>query len=1184
METILQENVKEQWIRDMQIYAIATNRQQTVPDIKDSFKTVARRIITDMFIDKHLKFNGNRIKSAGPVGSTMEKYHPHGDCIHGSTLLYSLSGEFISIENIYNLGIKYLDILAVDPNTNKITPAKAHSFRIGQYTKKEYHIVLSNGAEVICTSNHPFLTGKGEWIKAENLVPFTRLYTKPLRLNDRPLIDNQLIQNMVYEKYYGILPNGYDKHHKDFNFYNNIPENIIGLSHQEHELIHGKSDSALLGLAKGRESLKGKYKEKNAQKNSILCQQYNKDQGLRRFKHAINILKERNLDITIENYELLRTNKEIYNLPYIDKLLLKYNINSFEDLININLPSLGELYTQNKIIELVDWEYKNDNVPSANMMYRFNIYNILNIMLDIGIPLTPENYFNCRQESTRDIDYDILKGIIALYSVEYPYIVNIYTIDVDNEPMYDFTVDGYENMMIPIYNNTGTGLENMLGCYSPMICIHNSSIYDVICKMAAWWDCKIPLIDGHGNFGNMQGDRAAAMRYTEVKLSEFCCEAVIGDLAKSKDIVDWVPNFDESGMEPEFLPVKVPLLLINGTFGIGLGMRSEISRHNITEVIQAAIDVLKNPDAEVVLIPDQCMPCDIIDTNWKRISNTGFGTYRCRGRIDIETNSKGNPQLIIKSIPDTVTLFLSKGGTDKGVIADINDFIKKGKLPQIIDMKDDSKGNDLRYIIELRKGSNPNFVKEYLYKHTLLQKTFRVNFEVLDGIEPLRCSYKSYIEYFINFQIDLKYRTYYSLLQNAKTKWREKQLYVMVMESGEIRNIQDKIHQMKNVSTEAKNEFMEYLIKKFNVTDIEAQFIMNMDQMRTAIGYLDIYKKEIADYQILIDEYLNKITNEDIIKAEIIEELEYFKKKYGRPRICRIIKDKEDIPAGEFLIVITENNYIKKINVGDNINSFKGDAPKFVLKIDNRENLLLFNKAGKVFKLPISKVDMCDKNSQGFDLRIMIKNYTSDTTTIMNEASVIKLASKRTKQFLVVLTSQGWIKKMDLDDFINVPPSGILYTKLNENDFVKDITIVPNSVDIVVYSDKKALRFTMEDVNHYKRSSYGVISMNTKEPIDGLSVITKDSTYIVVISESGKINKFDATGLACKKRNQAGSAVIKLGKTDKIHTIYGVNDSNILKIITKTGPIEVNVSDIPIGSSISGGTKYASNILKVSVI
>lgn len=953
METIIQANVKDQWLRDMQIVAIANNRQQTVPDIRDGLKSVARRILTDMYIEKHLKYNTNRVKAAGPVGSTMEKYHPH--CLEKFTQLLASDGSEHTIGELYEKKVPELEIWAVDVETNDIVKVKAHSFRIGQYTDTEYHIVLTTGKEVVCTSNHPFLLSNREWCIAEDLMEGQKLYSK---------------------------------------------------------------------------------------------------------------------------------------------------------------------------------------------------YYIDNTFMDDSI-----------------------------------YIEDIYINEVDYKPMYDFTVDGYENMLIPISGEVGDTGFPQDGI--DMICIHNSdtSIYDVITKMAAWWDYKMPLVDGHGNFGNMQGDRAAAMRYTEVRLSEFCCEAVIGDLAKAKDVVDWVPNFDESTVEPEFLPVKVPLLLVNGTFGIGIGMRSEISRHNLGEVLDATIKLLKNPNADVVLIPDHCMPCDIIDTNWKKMSNTGFGTYRCRGRVDIETNSKGNPQLIIKSVPDTVTLFLSKGETDKGVIATIMDAVKAGKLPQIIDMKDDSKGNDMRYIIELRKGSNPQYMKNWLYKHTLLQKTFRTNFEVLDGIEPLRCSYKSYLEYFINFSLDSKYRTYFSLLQAAKTKWREKQLYIMVMESGEIKNIQDRIHKMKNVSAEAKNDFMEYLIKRFKVTDIEAQFIMNMDQMRTAIGYLEIYKKEMAELQVQIDEYLNKITNESILKEEIAEELKYFKKKYATPRICRVVSDsEEEIPPGEFVIVITEKNFIKKINVGDNINSVRGDAPKFVLMLDNRENLLLYDKNGKVFKLPVHKVDLCDKNSQGISLQVLLKNCTSDIVSIMNETTVTKLASSLTKQFLVVLTSQGNIKKMDLDDFLNVVPSGLIYTKLVDGDSVKDITILPDSVDIVVYSDKKALRFSMEQVPHYKRTAYGVNSMTTKDPIDGLSVITKDAQYIVTVTESGRINKFDAVALVSKKRNQAGSSVIKLSKTDKIHTIYGVKDDDTLRLITKNGPLEVNVKDLELGSSIGTGTKVTIDVIKVMLV
>lgn len=705
----------------------------------------------------------------------------------------------------------------------------------------------------------------------------------------------------------------------------------------------------------------------------------------------------------------------------------------------------------------------------------------------------------------------------------------------------------------------------------------DSSIYDVMVKLATWWDCKMPLIEGHGNFGNMQGDGAAAMRYTEVRLSEFCCEALIGDLMKSKDVVDWEPNFDESTMEPEFLPAKIPILLINGTFGIGVGMRSEISRHNITEVLDATIAVLKDPEADVVLIPDHCMPCDIVEANWKQICNTGFGNYKCRGRVDIETAPNGNPQLVIKSVPDTVTLFRSRGNKDEGVIASVNEMIKKGKLPQIVDMKDDSKGNNMRYIIELRKGSDPKFVRNFLYKHTALQKDCRENFEVLDGIESLRFSYKSYIEYFIQFAIDNKFRTYYSLLQQARTKWTEKRLYIIIMESGEIESLQKKIRGMKDVSPEARNEFMEWIIHKFNVTDIEAKFIMSMDMMKTAKGYLPIYKAEMADYEAKINLYMDKLTNEAAIKEEIIADMEYFKQKYGRPRVCRVIKDKEDeIPAGKFLIVITENNFIRKLSIADGINTVKGDSPKFCIEMDNRDNLLLFDKIGKIYKLPIHKIDIVGKAGAGYDLRILIKNCTSDIVSIMPESKVSDLAKKVSKQFLVVLTNEGCIKKMDLDDFLNVPPSGILYTKLNDGDYVNDITILPDKVDVVIYSDKKALRFGMEDIPHYKRTSLGVKSMVTKEPIDGLSVVYPKSTHIVVISKLGKINKFDISGLPVKKRNMAGVTVIKLSKSDSIHSIYGVTDDDIIQIGTKQGMIEVPVRDIANSSSIGTGQKVIS--------
>lgn len=715
----------------------------------------------------------------------------------------------------------------------------------------------------------------------------------------------------------------------------------------------------------------------------------------------------------------------------------------------------------------------------------------------------------------------------------------------------------------------------------------DTGTYDALVALANWYTTKAPLIDGSGNFGNMQGKGPAAMRYTECRLSEFADDCLLGDLYKSKDITDWVENFDNSDKEPEYLPAKVPLLLINGTFGLGIGMRSVIPTHNISEVIKATINLIKNPEAPVVLIPDHCMACEIIDTNWKAISNTGIGTYRVRGVVDIEYTKNGCPLLVIKSVPNNTTLFRVKSvSKDEGIIARVNEMAKDGTLP-ITDIQSDSNGNNLRYVIKLRKGSDPYYVRDYLYKHTKLEDTFSVNFEALNIIEGMRFSYKSYLEFFIEFNILLKIRSYAALHQKAKTEWRQYQLYIMVMESGEIDNIQNKIKKMKDVSAASKNEFKEWIIKKFKVTDIEASFIMNMDQMRTAIGYLPIYKKKCAELEQQFNEYFMKMNNDEIIKQEIIEDLIKFDKKYGGPRKCKVIKDTGDnIPRGEFKIVITENNFIKKIGVDDNINTYRGDTPKFVLKVENTENILLFDKMGKVFKLPIHKVALCDKNAQGYDLRLLIKNCTSELVSIMYEPSVIKLAKKVKKHFLVVVTRNNCIKKLDLEDFLAVLPSGILYTKLNPDDYVKDIAIIQDDLDIILYSDKKALSFNMSEVPHYKRTAFGVSAMNTSDPIDGISIIMPNSTDCIVVTESGRVNKFSIMGLKRSSRNKAGSSVIKLGKTDKISSIYGVNDDNILHIVGRNGNTDIPIKDIKSGSSASTGVKIITGdkVIKTKIL
>lgn len=700
---------------------------------------------------------------------------------------------------------------------------------------------------------------------------------------------------------------------------------------------------------------------------------------------------------------------------------------------------------------------------------------------------------------------------------------------------------------------------------------------DAIKLLSNWFDCKVPLIYSESNMGSMQGDGAAAPRYTEVMLSDFAKDCVIADLRKSEDVVDWVTTFNNRSKEPEYFPVAVPLLLINGVFGIGTGMKTEIPKHNLVEVLDATIRLIKDPKAPVVLIPDHCMACEIIDTNWKAICNKGKGKYTVRSIIDIETD-KGDPILVIKSLPDRV--YFDKGeaqSKNNGVKYTILEMVKSGKLPQITAIEEHSSGDNMRIVIRLKRGSDPNYIKEVLYKTTQLQSTYSVDFLVLNGIQSLRMSYKSYLEFFIEQRKTTLFRLYCNQLQKYRTKYHEMDAYVKALESGYIDEI---ILMIKNQKTIDDKYLIDYIVKKIKITDIQAKFIINSNLKQLSKAYLSKYKKDMMAYKEKNDYYMNKIIHEELIVQDIIEELEFFKKKYGKPRVCKVIK-KEDItniPKGSFKIVITEANYIKKLAPNEYVGAYRGDNPKLVLQVENTENILLFTSQGKVFNLPVHKIPLSDKSSVGSDIRILVKGLTSDIISVIYEPVLKNISKKVSKHYLTVVTTNNYIKKLDLEDFISVPPSGIIFTKVNSGDSVKEVAIVPEALDIVLYSNRRALRIPMKNIPKYKRSTLGVSAMklSNDDHIDGMSVIYPDATDIVVITASGKINKFDITGLVVSDRYKAGSSVIKLGKTDKIHSIYGVNDKNTIYITTKNTKLDIPVVDIARGSTLSTGGKSVS--------
>nr|DAY70946.1 MAG TPA: DNA topoisomerase 2 beta [Caudoviricetes sp.] len=713
----------------------------------------------------------------------------------------------------------------------------------------------------------------------------------------------------------------------------------------------------------------------------------------------------------------------------------------------------------------------------------------------------------------------------------------------------------------------------------------HSGTYPTFKTMVNWFEIKQPMMIGQGSFGTVSGEVASAQRYTECCLSPFGLECVCGALYYNNEVVDWNPTYDNKHMEPQYLPVKVPLLLINGILGgIGTGIKADLPSHNMGEVIDATLRLIDDPNAEVVLIPDHCLPCDIIDTDWKNICNKGYGSYRARATMSVSHDKNDYPYITITSLP--------MYGTNN-VVNKIDEGIAAGKFPQIIDVNDESKNDyGVRIVIKLKKGTDVNFVKEALYKYTPCEQSFRVNFEAVYGTELVRLSYKAYLELFIKFATDNKIKEYSARHYVVSTKLHKLDAFIKIVGSPDIDKI---INLIKKGKTSSDNELIELLISKYRLTDIQASYIINAQIKQLSRGYLDKYKEEFNKLSKEESWLEGRIANDKLIKEDVKNELIMLRNKYATPRICKVIKVSNlgNIPEGTFKIIITENNYIRKIGENENVNVVKGDRPKFVLTVSNLENILLFDNKGRVFKLPIHRIPIMAKNEPGIDVKGVIKGLTADIISVIYEPMVTKLAALKQKVYVAILSKNNTIKKLDIQDFINVPPSGIIYSKINQDDDIVDTQLVSDNMDLILYSDSKALRIASTDIALLKRNTIGTLGMGGQHgPMEGMSIIYTDhknpTKYVIVLTESGKINKFSVAGFERSQRNKAGSRVIDLGRGDRIKTIFGASDNNTLNIITTGSNISLPISQIQMMSSVSKGIKVTQNktdvVIRASIV
>lgn len=693
----------------------------------------------------------------------------------------------------------------------------------------------------------------------------------------------------------------------------------------------------------------------------------------------------------------------------------------------------------------------------------------------------------------------------------------------------------------------------------------DSSIYSAIQPMAVWYKTKMPLIAPKGNWGNLIGDGPAAARYTEAGLSDFCYDCIIGELAESKGVVDWIDNYNRTDMEPEYLPVKLPILLINGSFGIGVGMNTNIPTHNLVEVCEATRELIHNPDMDIVLVPDHCQPCKIIADmkEIRNISHTGHGSYKLRGEVIHEVNSKGNPIIRILSLPDNVNTAMI---TNK-----LDNMMANKELPMITDIADATDSSGVNIIITLKKGSDPHYVEQVLYSKTQVQTTISVNFEVVKGTDPSRFSYKAYLNDFLIERAMTKFRLYCNRLKDQTTRHHKLITYIKLIESGKIDQVYKKI---RNHKSKDKTELVEWLIKELKITDLQASFILDINFFKMTTGYYKQYKEELKALEPDMEKNKAMITDDGtLIMNEIDQELLEIEKRYGSKRICKLISPKQEsgIPQGIFKVVITRKNYIRKIPDSDKIGSVRGDDPKFVLRVDNTESILLFDNIGKVYKLPVHKIPVTDKQVSGTDIRILCKNLTSDIISVFYEPMIKQIVESKHKHYFAIVTKDNSIKKLDMEDFLNINTSGLMYSKIKSGDLVSGITIVPAELDVVIFSKQKALRTPSSKIPLFKRNASGSKAMSTNSPIEGISVVYPKTQYIIVVTEKGKINKFKTSAMTPHDRGRSGINVIKLHQGDSIKSIFGANDNDIIRIITSETAVEVPVNAIKERSPVAAG-------------
>ncbi|MEJ5185693.1 MAG: DNA gyrase subunit A, partial [Candidatus Geothermincolales bacterium] len=673
----------------------------------------------------------------------------------------------------------------------------------------------------------------------------------------------------------------------------------------------------------------------------------------------------------------------------------------------------------------------------------------------------------------------------------------------------------YEQGLTPNkpYRKSARVVGDVMGKYHPH---GDAAIYETLVRMAQDFSCRYELVDGHGNFGSVDGDSPAAMRYTEARLSPISME-LLRDI--EKDTVDFVPNYDGSLKEPTVLPSRFPNLLANGSSGIAVGMATNIPPHNLAELIDATVALIRDPDLTVndlmkyVQGPDFPTGGMILGTDGIRDAyTTGKGTVKVRGRAHIETSKSGRASIVITEIPYMVN--------KARLVEKIAELVRDKKVEDISDLRDESDRTGMRLVVELKKDAVPQVVLNQLYKHTQLQDSFGVNMLALvDGV-PRVLNLKEALQHYIDHQVTVVTRRTKFDLDRA-----EKRAHILEGLLVALANLDRVIALIRGSKT--VQEAREGLMNEFALSEEQAQAILDMRLQRLTAMEREKVKEEHGELLKEIARLREILADENKLKGIIIEELEEIKEKFGDPRRTQIVPDYREIDIEdliareEVVVIITHDGYIKRIPIATyrtqrrggkgtlGMNLKEGDFVEHLFVASTHHFVHFFTNKGKSYRLKVYEIPEGSRTSRGQALVNLLPIQGEEKI-----CSIIAAGEYSEDLYLVMVTRNGMIKKTPFTAYDSPRKDGIIAINLAEGDEVIDTRLTDGNKDLVLVTRRgQAIRFPETDCRPMGRDTMGVrgISLDPGDEVIAMGIADEDADLLVVSERGyGKRTRFSS--------------------------------------------------------------------------